>query len=103
MSKEYVMRKDGKDEPPPPGGRTSAPFLIGKDSRGHWVVQDSSGMHGGLFVDRVQALKYAMFENGHRPQAVIMVPGILELEIGAKPGVSEHPFENRYAKSKRSS
>jgi hypothetical protein len=26
-----------------------------------------------------------MFENGNRPQAVIMVPGILELEMNAKP------------------
>lgn len=102
MSEENVMRKDGKDEPPSPGGRISAPFLIGKDSRGHWVVQDSSGMHGGLFIDRVQALKYAMFENGHRPQAVIMVPGILELEISAKPGVSDPRCENRLAKNKRS-
>jgi hypothetical protein len=102
MSKQYAMRKDGKGEPASPGDRISAPFRIGKDSHGHWVVQDASGMHGGLFVDRVQALKYAMFENGHRPQAVIMVPGILELEIGAKPCVNERPLENRQVKSKRS-
>ena len=102
MSEENVMRKDGKDEPPSPGGRISAPFLIGKDSRGHWVVRDPRGMHGGLFVDRAQALKYAMFENGRCPQAVIMVPGILELEIDAKPDASKHLADDRYAESKRS-
>jgi hypothetical protein len=29
-----------------------------------------------------------MFENGHRPQAVIMVPGILELDMSGKPAAS---------------
>ena len=48
-------------------------FLIGKDSRGNWVVQDERGLCGGLFVDRTQALRFAMFENGNKPQAVVMV------------------------------
>ncbi len=56
-------------------------YLIGKDSHGHWVVQDQAGLHGGLFVDRAQALKFALFENGNKPQAVIMVPGVLELNM----------------------
>ena len=56
-------------------------YLIGRDSEGHWVVQDQSGLHGGLFVNRAEALKYALFENGHRPQAVVMVPGTLELNL----------------------
>jgi hypothetical protein len=60
-------------------------FLIAKDSQGNWVVQDQSGLHGGLFVDRAEALKFAMFENGNRPQTVIMVPGVLELDMSAKP------------------
>jgi hypothetical protein len=37
-----------------------------------------------LFVDRAQALKFAMFENGHCARAVIMVPGILELDFSGK-------------------
>ena len=65
-------------EPPSP----NAPlFLIGKDSRGHWVVQDQKGLCGGLFVDRTAALHFAMFENGNRPQAVVMVPGVFELDM----------------------
>lgn len=55
-------------------------FLIGKNSRGNWVVQDKQGICGGLFVDRAEALRFALFENGHQPQAVVMVPGILELD-----------------------
>jgi hypothetical protein len=67
-----------KAEPP---SRQSSLFRVGKDSHGHWVVQDQQGLRGGLFVDRAQAIKFAMFENGNRPQAVIMVPGVLELNI----------------------
>jgi len=71
-----------KAEPPSPQSSPhSSLFRIGKDSHGHWVVQDQQGLRGGLFVDRSEALKFAMFENGNRPQAVIMVPGVLELDM----------------------
>ena len=60
-------------------------FYIGKDNENHWVVQDARGQYGGLFVSRTEALRFAMFENGHRPEAVMMVPGILELKIGRRP------------------
>jgi hypothetical protein len=70
-----------KDEPPSSGSSKCSQFLIGKDSHGHWVARDQSGLCGGLFIDRAEALKFAMFENGHRPQAVIMVPDILELDM----------------------
>lgn len=66
---------------PPSTSMHHPQFLIGRNSRGHWVVQDEKGLCGGLFVDRTQALRFAMFENGHQPQAVIMVPGILELDM----------------------
>jgi hypothetical protein len=55
--------------------------MIGRNSRGNWVVRDQAGLHGGLFIDRTEALRFALFENGHRPQAVLMVPGILELGL----------------------
>jgi hypothetical protein len=74
-----------KGEPPSASGPTLAPFLIGKNRHGDWVVQDTSGLRGGLFVDRTQALKFAMWECGNRPQAVIMVPEGLELDMSAKP------------------
>ena len=35
-------------------------------------------------ANSAEAVKFAMFENGHRPQAVIMVPGILELDMSGK-------------------
>jgi hypothetical protein len=66
----------GRSEP-----QTSPLYLIGRDRRGHWVVQDQRGLHGGLFVDRAQAVKFALCENGNRPQAIVMVTGVLELDL----------------------
>jgi len=70
---------------PPSAPRANSLFRIGKNRRGQWVVQGRSGLCGGLFVSRAEAVKFAMFENGNRPQAVIMVPGILELDMSGKP------------------
>jgi hypothetical protein len=75
-----VQAVTGQAEPPS-RPQSSSLYMVGKDSHGHWVVQDQCGLHGGLFVDRTQALKFALFENGGRPQAVIMVPGVLELNM----------------------
>lgn len=78
-----------KSEPPLSDGVTSSLFLVGMDSHGNWVARDQKGLCGGLFVDRAEALKFAMFENGHRPQAVIMVPGVLELDMSARPSTNQ--------------
>ena len=56
-------------------------FLVGRDSCGRWIAQDQRGLCGGLFVSRAEAIRFAMFESGRRPQAVIMVPGIIELDM----------------------
>jgi hypothetical protein len=90
-----------KAEPPTPGDAKPSLFLVGRDSHGHWVVQDQNGLRGGLFVDRAEALKFAMFENGNRPQAVIMVPGVLELSISAASRSSERPTANAQDTLKR--
>jgi hypothetical protein len=63
------------------GGPERPLFLIGKNSRGQWVVQSQRGLCGGLFVSRTAALKYALFENGNRPELVITVPGVFELDM----------------------
>jgi hypothetical protein len=70
---------------PPSTARAKSLFRVGRNSRGNWVVQDQSGLCGGMFVNRTEAVKFAMFENGNRPQAVIMVPGVLELDMSGKP------------------
>jgi hypothetical protein len=88
----------GQFEPPSTGSSTpSRLFRIGRDNDGHWVVQDHEGLCGGLFVNRVEAVKFAMFENGHCPQAVIMVPGVLELDMGTKPQRVQRATESAMA------
>lgn len=66
--------------------QTSHLFFIGRNSRGNWVVQDQRRTCGGLFVDRTEAVRYALFENGHRPHAVIMVSNTMELDLGSSEG-----------------
>jgi len=48
------------------------------------VVQEQRGARGGLFVDREAALRFVRTETGNKPQAVIMVSAILELDTGGK-------------------
>ena len=71
-----------------PEGPDSPRVRVGQNSHGEWIVQDEGGRYGGIFVDRSEALKYALFENGHRRRAVMMISGILELEIKA----SDHGY-----------
>ena len=77
-------------EPPSLSFPRTSLFLVGRDRDGHWIARDQRGLRGGLFVDRAEALKFAMFENGNRPQAVVMVPGVLELDMTAKPRSAQH-------------
>ena len=55
-------------------------FMIGQDSRRNWVVRDQSGLRGGLFVGRAQALRYVRDEAGDHPRAIVMISGAFELD-----------------------
>jgi len=77
----------GDAEIDPPLSRSKSEiFLMGRDSHGNWVVQDRRHRCGGLFSNRADALKFALFENGNQPQAVIMVAGPLELDMRDETG-----------------
>jgi len=78
-----------ESEPPSSSCPNHSLLLIGRNRRGQWVVRDPRGLCGGLFVGRAEAVKFAMFENGHRPQAVIMVPGVLELDMSGTPATPD--------------
>ena len=78
------------------------PFFIGRDSRGNWVVCDQAGLCGAVFVKRSEALRFAMLENGRRPRAVIMVPGILNFSSGGPAKtVAKDPKSVMEARSER--
>ena len=67
---------------PPSCTSSSAIVFIGKNSRGNWVAQQQNGLYGGLFVNRAQAVKYALFENGHHPETIIELSREIELDMG---------------------
>ena len=69
----------------PPSWLRPPVFMIGRDCRGNWVVQDRKGIRGGLFVDRDAALRFVRLENGDRLRGVVMVSGVLELDMSRKP------------------
>jgi hypothetical protein len=69
---------------PPSCSSPSTIVFIGKNKRGHWVAQEQSGLYGGLFVNRAQAVKYALFENGHRPETIVELSREIELDMGGK-------------------
>jgi|SRR5215510_12040458 len=81
----------------------SSLFLVGKDSQGHWVARDQSGLCGGLFVGRAEALKFAMAENGNQPQAVVMVDDVLELDMSVTPRTGRASVANQPPARKQSS
>ena len=73
---------------PPSCSSPSAIVFIGKNSRGNWVAQQQHGLYGGLFVNRAQAVKYALSENGRHPETIIELSREIELDIG---GISPFP------------
>ena len=69
----------------PPSCRSASTIVfIGKNSRGNWVAQEQNGLYGGLFVNRAQAVKYALFENGHHPETIVELSREIELDMGGK-------------------
>jgi hypothetical protein len=58
--------------------------FIGRNSRGRWVAQEQNGLFGGLFVNRAQAIKYALFENGRHPEMIVELSREIELDMGAR-------------------
>jgi hypothetical protein len=68
-------------EPPSCSPAASALVFIGRNRRGEWVAREQNGLFGGLFVNRAQAVKYALFENGHHPETIVELPREVEIDI----------------------
>jgi hypothetical protein len=78
-----------------PPSSTCTLFLIGKNRSGQWVAREQNGLHGGLFISRAAAVRYALFENGHRREAIISCAGPLELDVD---GAASDQAESRDAR-----
>jgi hypothetical protein len=66
---------------PPSCSIASSIVFIGKNRCGQWVAQEKNGLFGGLFVNRAQAVKYALFENGQHPEMIIELSREIELDM----------------------
>ena len=76
---------------PPSCSSASTIVFIGKNRRGNWVAQEQNGLYGGLFVNRAQAVKYALFENGHHPETIIELSRGIELDMSANLRAAQSP------------
>jgi hypothetical protein len=65
----------------------SSRVVIGRNSHGEWVVLDSEGHCGGVFICREAAHRFALEANGHHVEAIELVEGILELTTGPAPAL----------------
>jgi hypothetical protein len=74
---------------PPSCSSQSTIVFIGRNRRGNWVAQEQNGLYGGLFVNRAQAFKYALFENGHHPETIVELSREIELDMGGKRASSD--------------
>jgi len=51
--------------------------------------RNKTASFGGLFVNRAQAVKYALFENGHHPETIVELSRAIELDMGGEHPASE--------------
>ena len=81
----FIRRNTNVKLVEPPSCRSASTIIfIGKNSRGNWVAQEQNGRHGGLFVNRAQAFKYALFENGRHPETIVELSREIELDMGGR-------------------
>ena len=69
---------------PPSCSSPSTIVFIGRNHSGQWVAQEQNGLYGGLFVSRAEAIKYALFENGHHPETIVELSRTIELDTNGR-------------------
>ena len=76
---------------PPSCSAASKIIFIGRSKTGSWIAMEQNGLHGGMFVSRAAAFKYALFENDHRPETVVELREI-EFEVTGPLRVFDRKF-----------
>lgn len=69
------------DRPVAPTLETGGLFLVGQDASGRWLAIDTAHRGGGLFKSRADAIHFAEFESGHRPDCIRFSPVPLQMEF----------------------
>jgi hypothetical protein len=58
-------------------------FVLGRDHGGHWVVQETHGLCGGLFASKDAAVDYAKFESADRERIIRLASDPIELDCSS--------------------
>ena len=61
--------------------RSESIWFIGLNSDGHWVVRDEDALNGGVFIERRDAIRFALVESRKRPLTLLMLPEVMEAGI----------------------
>jgi hypothetical protein len=76
-------------------------IVVGKDSRGHWIVLDRQSQCGGLFLHQKDAIRFALQAASRIPSAPVIVADILQFDMagaaGRQNGAAEHASARRAA------
>lgn len=69
------------DSPAPQPARGVHRFVVGRDHDGHWIARDERGLTGGVFSDKIAAIRFAATESHHRAGAIRFAPVALRLSL----------------------
>lgn len=75
---QHIQRRSAHNSFSPAPAR----FIIGRDRRGNWIVQDRQGLVGGLFRNEAAAVHFATEECNHNPADICHAPegAVLDLD-----------------------
>jgi hypothetical protein len=65
--------------------RSTYDFRIERDRLGHWVVSERSGLAGGVFHNREDAFRFALFESGEDASHVHLATRTYSAPRGGQP------------------
>ncbi|HEY1941174.1 MAG TPA: hypothetical protein VGH40_03540 [Roseiarcus sp.] len=58
-------------------------FVVGRDQSGHWIVQETHGLCGGLFSTENAAIRYAKFESADRKSVIRITDDPISLNLSS--------------------
>lgn len=65
-------------------------FIIAKDSSNHWVVLETHGLFGGVFVSQHAAIRFVKEESANRQSTCEVISHETEIEARANAGSHRH-------------
>jgi hypothetical protein len=80
MSKPATNSQDEADGELP---KEPPNLIIGLDTRNQWVVIETHGLCGGIFISQAAALRYARQESRGHPDSVHFVPYLVVFDLSA--------------------